>query len=388
MSTCSRIGVKPDDTLPGITRASGRQADSSVHGEPVTTARILVVDDQEPNTRLIESLLRREGYTHVRSLTDPRHVLGAFTEFQPDLVVLDLMMPHLDGFEIMDALRPLIPEGSYLPILVLTADVTPPTRQRALAAGAMDFLVKPFDPLETLLRIRNLLLTRTLHTRLHEQNLRLEDNVRMRTHDLEATRLEVLERLARAAEFRDDATGQHTHRVGRVAADVAAALGLTEERVELIRHAAPLHDVGKIGIPDMILLKPGRLSAEEFEVVKTHTTIGARILSGGTYDLLKLAECIALCHHELWDGSGYPRGIAGREIPLEARIVSVVDAFDAMTNDRPYRRALPAEEAWDILWEGAGRLWDADVVDAIASCHDYSKGGRDARADAARAVHR
>ena len=214
-------------------------------------------------------------------------------------------MPYLNGFDVMKQLRPHIPPEAFLPILVLTADITPETKRQALAEGAMDFLTKPFDATEVILRIRNLLQTRSLHLQLQNQNQLLDQKVRERTAELEETQNEILERLALAAEYRDDDTGEHTKRVGQMSAQIAQALCLPQAEVELIRRAAPLHDVGKIAIPDSILLKPGKLTPEEFDHMKTHTTLGAKMLSGGRFPLLQLAEEIALTHHERWDGTGY-----------------------------------------------------------------------------------
>ncbi len=326
------------------------------------SAQILIVDDQDVNILLLEEILSQAGYTRLRSVTDPRRVIPSFVDCKPDLILLDLHMPYLDGFAIMERLSPLVEGRAYLPILVLTADVTQEAKQRALSMGAKDFLTKPFDATEVLLRIRNLLETRFLHLQLQDENLILEDRVRQRTRDLEEARIEILTRLAKAAEFRDDITGKHTHRVGELAANLATRLGLPPSDVELIRLAAPLHDVGKIGIPDHILLKPEALTSDEFEVMKTHTTIGAKILSGSRVRLLMLAKEIAFTHHEQWDGRGYPRGLSGEAIPLPGRIVSVADAYDAMTNNRPYRKARSAQEALDTLRRGAGSQWDETVV--------------------------
>ncbi len=326
-------------------------------------ARILIVDDQEVNIRLLEDILGRVGgYTTLKSTTDSRKVIPLYAEFRPDLILLDLRMPYLDGFGVMEELKPLISVGSYVPILVLTADVTPEVKQRALAGGAKDFLTKPFDPNEVLLRIKNLLETRSLHLELQNQNHILEEKVRERTRELEETHIEVLERLALAAEYRDDETGQHTRRVGQTSAILAQALGLPHGDVVLIQRAAPLHDVGKIGIPDRILLKAGRLTPEEFDVIKTHTTIGAKILSGGRFQLLRMAEEIALTHHERWDGTGYPQGLKGDSIPLAGRIVAIADAFDALTHERPYKRAWPVKEAAAELKRCAGTQFDPELV--------------------------
>ncbi len=333
--------------------------------KPTHEARILVVDDQDPNLRLLEAILRRAGYANLKCLPDPREVPTLFAEFQPDLVLLDLHMPHQDGFAVMRGLAQLIPPGSYLPVLVLTADITADAKQRALSGGAKDFLTKPFDPVEVVLRCQNLLETRFLHLALQDQNHLLEDKVRERTQQLEEAHREILERLAMASEFRDDQTGQHVKRVGQMSAVLARNLGLQPEQVDLIERAAALHDVGKIGIPDHILRKQGPLTPEEFEVIKSHPTIGARILSGGKFPLLRMAEEIALTHHERWDGKGYPGGLTGEAIPLSGRIVALADAFDAIISTRPYKRAVPIEGAVTAISSGAGTQFDPRVVDAF-----------------------
>jgi putative two-component system response regulator len=274
----------------------------------------------------------------------------------------------------MEALRPLIPAATYLPVLVLTADITPKARQRALAGGAKDFLTKPFDPTEVLLRIGNLLETRTLHLKLQDRNRILEAKVSARTEDLEEAQIEILERLALVAEYRDDLTGRHTQRVGQAAGQLAAGLGLPDDQVALIRRAAPLHDVGKIVIPDHLLLRPTELAPEEFEMLKAHTTIGARILSGSRFPVLQLGAEIALAHHERWDGKGYPHGLKGEAIPLPARIVAVVDAFDEMINDRPYRKALAQPQVLEILARGGGSQWERRLVETFASIHAPAPG--------------
>jgi putative two-component system response regulator len=330
----------------------------------LTTARILIVDDQTSNVLLLEGILQEEDYTAYRGITDSRQVLPMFLEYQPDLILLDLQMPYLDGFEVMNQLRARIPQGVYLPILVLTADITPEAKRQALAEGATDFLTKPFDQMEVVLRIRNLLRTRVLHLQLQDQNQLLEQKVRERTMELEETQIEILERLALAAEYRDDDTGEHTKRVGQMSAQIAQALGLPEAAVELIRRASPLHDVGKIAIPDSILLKPGKLTPEEFELIKTHTTVGAKILSGGRFPLLQRAEEIALTHHERWDGTGY-FGLKGETIPITGRIVAVADVFDALTSARPYKEAWPRAEAIEEVQRQSGRQFDPMMVEAF-----------------------
>ncbi len=330
----------------------------------LTTARILVVDDEPANVRLLERILDRAGYRFIEGATDPRAAVALLDRFQPDLVLLDLNMKPLDGFAVMEQLRARLDDGVYLPVLVLTADVTPEARQRALSGGARDFLTKPFDAAEVLLRIRNLLETRSLHVRLRNQNAILEEGVRERTRELEEARIEILECLGRAAEYRDDATGEHTRRVGELSGRIAGQLGLTDAEVELIRRAATLHDIGKIGIPDHILLKPGKLTADEFEIMKTHTTIGARILSGSRSPMLQMAREIALTHHERWDGEGYA-GLDGEAIPLPGRIVAVADTFDALIHQRPYKVAWSREDAVSEIDRERSRQFDPRVVDAF-----------------------
>ena len=327
-------------------------------------ANVLIVDDEPANVRLLERVLQRDGFTNLAGLTDSRQVAAHCQSAPPDIVLLDLMMPHCDGFAVMEFLKSQI-YGTYLPILMLTADVAARTRERALSNGAQDFLTKPFNTVEVLLRVRNLLTTRALQLELRDRNQELEKRVQERTRALEESQLEVLERLAQAAEFRDDDTGQHTQRVGMLAAQLASALGLDEKTISAIRYAAPLHDVGKIGISDLILLKPGRLTSEEFETMKTHAAIGAALLQNGHSDWIQTAERIAHTHHERWDGSGYPRGLQGESISIEGRILAVVDVFDALTNERPYKKAWPISDAIEEIARGAGTHFDPKVVTAF-----------------------
>lgn len=328
---------------------------------------ILAVDDEESNLLLVRQILERDGYVNVATTTEPSRVPEAFAKCRPRLVLLDLHMPQIDGFELMERLAPMTGERRSIAFLVLTADATEETKRRALSMGARDFLTKPLDRVELLLRVRNLLQVEELQDRLFEQNANLEDEVAERTRDLDQARLEILERLALAGEFRDDDTQEHAWRIGRTSALLAIGLGLPDREVELIRRAAPLHDIGKVGIPDAILLKPGKLTDEEFETIKTHTTIGAEILSGSRSPLLLMAERIALTHHERWDGRGYPEGIHGEQIPLPGRIVAVADVFDALTHERPYKRAWPVPDALAEILPEASRQFDPEVVQAFSS---------------------
>jgi putative two-component system response regulator len=334
--------------------------------EELTELRILAVDDEPANLLLLSRMLERAGYTQVETTTEPTSVPERFVAERPDLVLLDLHMPGMDGFELMERLAPLTEAGTQVPFLVLTADATEETRRRALSMGARDFLTKPVNQTELLLRVHNLLQIQQLQDRLRDHNARLEQDVADRTRDLEHARLEVLERLALAAEYRDDDTQEHAWRIGRTCGLLAARLGLEQHDVELIRLAAPLHDIGKIGVPDQILLKPAKLSDAEFEVMKTHTTIGASILSGSKSPLLGLAERIALAHHERWDGQGYPAGLAGEEIPIAARVAAVADVFDALTHERPYKEAWPVRKAVEEILSQTERQFDPSVVDVFA----------------------
>jgi putative two-component system response regulator len=335
--------------------------------EPITRARILIVDDQAPNIRLLERLLTSAGYHRLYSTTVPEQVPALAGQVSPDLILLDLHMPGLDGFGVMEQLQPRLNEERYLPILVVTADLRVDVRLRARGAGARDFLNKPFDAVEALLRIRNLLTTRFLYLQLDKHNRGLEATVQERTRKLEVARLEILERLALAAEFRDDNTGEHTRRVGRLAGAIARDLGLAEDVALTIERAAPLHDVGKIGIRDAILLKPGPLTPSEYEEMKRHTVIGADILSGSRGALLRTAEEIALTHHERWDGAGYPRGLRGGDIPISGRITHVADVFDAMTHPQMGRPPGHGDVAEAFIRAEAGRAFDPGVVAAFAS---------------------
>jgi putative two-component system response regulator len=344
-----------------------RRADPELRDLP-----ILAVDDEDANLLLLRRMLERAGYTNLITTREPTAVPLLFIEQRPALVLLDLHMPEMDGFELMERLGPV--DG--VPFLVLTADATDETKRRALAMGARDFLTKPLDGIELMLRVRNLLQVQHLQKRLLDHNASLEDKVAARTNDLELARLEILDRLALAAEYRDDATQEHARRIGRVSALIAPLLDWPGRDVELIRRAAPLHDIGKIGIPDGILLKPGRLRAEEFERVKAHTTIGAEILSGSTSAVLRLAERIAISHHERWDGRGYPRGLAGEEIPLAGRIVAVADVFDALTHARPYKQPWPIERAVAEVLSQSGRQFDPRIVEAFAGLEHATLVGR------------
>ena len=355
--------LRRDDVQePSADRRTAAEADVVVLRDPIDST-IMVIDDQDANVALLRKILGSAGYRRIEAETDARRMLDRFDEHRPDVILLDLHMPHLDGFAVLERLRPKI-GASYLPVIVLTADATPEARLRALAAGATDFLTKPFDINEVVLRVRNVVETQRLYRQLERFNAGLELRVHERTRELEESYLDTVDRLATAAEFRDDATGEHIVRVGRTSGLIAARLGLPASEVETIERAATLHDVGKIGVPDAILLNPGLLTEEEFAQVKTHTVIGARILAGASSTLLRAAEEIARFHHERWDGCGYA-GLRGARIPLHARIVAVADAYDAMTSDRPYKDAIDPEWALEEIAACSGTQFEPAIVDAF-----------------------
>ena len=331
---------------------------------PLRSARVLLVDDQELNLRTLRHVLEKAGLEQVVATQDPHAVEGLVAVHHPDLMIIDLHMPGLDGLGVMRALRPQLDAAGYLPILVLTADPSDQARRQALEGGAKDFVTKPIDSMEVILRTRNLLETRMLYLQLEDRNAHLEERVRERTAEVEAAQFETLDRLARTAEYRDDQTGRHVVRVGRASARIARVLGLDEATIRLLRVAAPLHDLGKIAIPDRILLAPRKLTPDEFEEMQAHTTIGSRILAGSSSPLLQLAERIAMTHHEKWDGSGY-HGLAKGAIPLASRIVGLCDVFDALTHERPYKSAWPVDMAVEEIDRARGAHFDPAVVDAF-----------------------
>lgn len=328
----------------------------------IHTARIFVVDDEPVNLKLLARFLQSQGYRHVELIQDSRGVIARYQEARPDLILLDINMPHLDGYEVLAQLvalnDPMLP-----PVVALTAQHSRDHLLKALSAGARDFIRKPFDHTELQVRVRNLLAAHIAHRMLNDHSAVLEELVRQRTEVLHMTRLQVVQRLARAAEYRDNETGNHILRMAQVSTLLAKSLGWSPTDCELMSHASPMHDVGKIGIPDAILLKPGKLEPDEFKLMQTHTEIGAEILGGDESDLLALARIIALSHHEKWDGTGYPQGLAGAAIPMAGRIVAAADVFDALTSVRPYKDAWPTERAVRYMTESAGTHFDPEVID-------------------------
>jgi len=328
-------------------------------------SRIFVLDDNQANLLFMERLLTRAGYNEVHCCSEPRQAEDICRSFNPDLVILDLHMPGMSGYEVLEKLRDKNNFPGYLPILVFTADVTGEAKHRALQLGASDFLTKPGDMSEITLRVRNFLEMHRLYCELEDQKAMLEERVAERTQNLLEAQLEIVERLALACDYRDDDTGKHCERVADMSYEIAVTLGLPKANADLIRLAAPLHDIGKVGVSDAILRKPGKLTVEEFEAAKVHTSIGARILAGSRSEVLQMAHKIALSHHERWDGSGYPAGLRGEDIPIEGRIVAIADVFDALTNKRPYKEPWPIDKAIDEIESKAWTQFDPAVVSAF-----------------------
>ncbi len=348
--------------------------------------RILLVDDEPINIKVVRKYLTAAGYTDFCSTCNAAEVLPLIIRSEPDLVLLDIVMPNFNGLELLEAIRA-DHQLAHIPIVMLTALEDRETKCRALSLGATDFLAKPVDPSELVSRVRNVLLAKAHHDNLRHHAADLERLVQQRTAQLEASRQNIIHCLARAAEFRDDDTGRHIVRVGRYAALIASQLGWDPARVEMLELAAQLHDVGKIGVPDAILAKPGKLTPEEFEIIQRHCTIsmqifeslsepersslrkhaelGERLLSGCGSPVLDMAARIALTHHERWDGTGYPIGLAGEDIPLEGRITAVADVFDALSTKRSYKPAFPRKKCFSILEEGRGTHFDPQVLQAF-----------------------
>jgi putative two-component system response regulator len=297
-------------------------------------------------------------------MTSARQALDALHGETIDLLILDLHMPELDGFGVLNEVRR-IRNGDLMPVLVLTGDNSSDVRNRALASGAHDFLTKPIDCSEAVLRIHNLLLTRLLFSAFSRQNDVLEERVRQRTEDLEQAQVEILSRLALIAEYHDEGTAEHTRRVASLSCAIAIAMGLDQEMASLISRASLLHDVGKVAVPAHILNVPGRLSEEQWQIVRRHSIEGARILAGSRFGVLQQAEEIARTHHERWDGTGYPCGMAAEAIPLAGRIVAAADVCDALMNKRPYKSAWSMDSVLHELRRIRGSHLDPTVVDAL-----------------------
>lgn len=332
----------------------------------ITASQILIIDDDELISEDLRRSLIKEGFTSVTVYNSAEDAFAHYLSSEPDLIIIDIHMPGVDGIEFMQKLRKSDRRAEFVPFFFITSDQRPEAKRRALQAGATDIVDKFVDEVDFLVRVSNLLKMRHLHLEIQQHNLHLEKLVYMRTEELNEAQREILERLAIASEYRDDQTAAHVNRVGNLSASLARKLDLDSSDVELIRLAAKLHDVGKIGISDSILYKPGPLTPEERTNMQQHTEIGKRILSKGNSRVVRMAAQIALTHHEKWDGTGYPMGLAGKDIPLFGRIVAVADVYDALTTERHYKAAIEEEEAAGIILSESGKHFDPEVVAAFS----------------------
>ncbi len=327
--------------------------------------QIVIIDDVEANLLLLRHFITQLGEAHeVRAYTDPVQALADCQAQAPDLVIVDYMMPQLDGVAFIQRFRA-TPGRTDIPLLMVTANDELEVRYRALEAGANDFLTKPLDKIEFKARMRNMLALRANQKRLEDRASWLAEEVLKATDEVVRRERETILRLSRAAEFRDPETGDHIQRMAHYSWMIAVRMGLQPEQQRLILEAAPMHDVGKVGIPDHILLKPGKLDEAEFDVMKQHPVIGHQILSDSSSPLLQMAATIALSHHEKYDGSGYPLGLKADAIPVVGRIVAVADVFDALTSARPYKPAWEMERALQFLRDQRGLHFDPACVDAF-----------------------
>lgn len=326
--------------------------------------RVLIVDDSRSSLAMIGTIVKAATNAEIDSCTHPFEALERSQSTQYDLILVDHIMPEMDGVQFTSALRA---RDAYrlVPIIMVTSDIDRHTRIEAIRAGATDFVNKPFDPTELQARVANLLTLRAAQVELADRANWLAREVELATAHLLEREEEIIWRLARAIEYRDGDTGEHVSRVAQISQLIASGIGLSPQRCRIIYLAAPLHDIGKIGIADAILGKPGKLTPEEFAIMREHVTIGARILENGSSDLIRTAELIAQSHHERWDGAGYPDRLSGTDIPIEARVVAIADVFDALCSERPYKKAWPIEKAYAEILASSGTHFDPTCVAAF-----------------------
>lgn len=313
---------------------------------------VLLVDDTPENIDVLVGTLKHDY--HVKAAINGERALKIVQATPPDIILLDIMMPGIDGYEVCRRLKADY-TTRHIPVIFITAKIDVEDELQGLELGAVDYITKPISPPIVQARVRT-------HLALYDQNRELDRKVHLKTQQLHQTRLQIIQRLGRAAEYKDNETGMHVIRMSHYARILGLAAGMSEAEADLLMNAAPMHDIGKIGIPDHILRKPGKLDAEEFEIMKTHTTIGGEIIGEDSSELLQLARVVALTHHEKWNGFGYPNGLAEEDIPRVGRIVAIADVFDALTSVRPYKKAWPVEEAVAFLHSGAGEHFDPQLV--------------------------
>src|SRR5499426_2579216 len=338
-----------------------------IRAVPAIKNTVMVVDDQSTGRAILEEVVRSiDANIAVQTFESPIDAVRWATTHASDLVLVDYQMPEIDGIEFVRRLR-LLPEYAHVPMVMVTVHDDRKVRYAALDAGITDFLTKPVDGRECLARCRNLLTLRRQQIALEDKRRLLEGMVEEATREIREREKETLLRLARAGEFRDEETGYHLIRMARYSRLIANAVGLDRDEAESIELAAPLHDIGKIGIPDQILLKPAKLDEAEWQVLRRHPLIGHEILKGSASKYVRMGALIALGHHEKYDGSRYPNVLVADHIPLCARIVAVADVYDALTSPRPYKQAWPAERAFQYLAAQRGRHFDPRLADAFVS---------------------
>lgn len=326
--------------------------------------KIVVIDDVKTNLIIIESMLKKFQNCETYLFEDPKEALKWCENNNPDLIITDYMMPELNGVDVAKKFRAL-KKNEHVPIVMVTAYNEDSIKIEALKEGVTDFLIKPINKAEFQARINNLLKLREYYLKVSDKAKWLEEEVKKATAEIEKREEEIIYRLSIAAEFRDDDTGEHIKRMAHYCYIIAKELNLDKTFTEMILKASPMHDVGKISIPDNILLKPARLTPEEFEIIKTHTINGYNILSNSDIPLIQLSAEIALNHHEKFNGKGYPNGLQGKDIPISGRITAVADVFDALTSKRPYKEPWPVEKAIELLKKEKGEHFDPDCVDAF-----------------------
>ncbi|WP_236896965.1 HD domain-containing phosphohydrolase [Devosia sp. SL43] len=326
--------------------------------------RVIIVEDNSTNLAVLSGIVSRmEGVLCV-GFTDPGEAMADLLTQPCDLAIVDFFMPGLNGLELIQAMRSM-PQHAHVPVVMITADADRKLRLDAIASGATDFLTKPVEPVELRSRVTNLLALRKAQNSLAERAQSLKAEVDLATEHLQRREEEIVYRLARAIEFRDNETSEHVGRVAQVSRLIAEEMQLNESFVRVLALAAPLHDVGKIGVPDSILNKPGKLDPDERAIMQRHASIGAQILADGDSDLVRMAAAVAASHHERWDGKGYPQGLEGTEIPLSARITAVADVFDALCSERSYKPAWPIEVAREEIMRSSGSHFDPACVAAF-----------------------
>jgi putative two-component system response regulator len=326
-----------------------------VKGTATEKPTVLIVDDSPEGIDVLKSVLQPDY--QIQAAIHGELALRLARRFAPDIILLDVMMPDMDGYEVCRRLK--TEEATAgIPVIFMTTLSEAAQEARGLSLGAVDYITKPYVPMLVRARIAT-------HLALHDQNRLLEQKVRERTAELLESRIEIIRRLARAAEYRDNETGMHVIRMSHYAQLLVSATGGGDQEADLVLLAAPLHDIGKIGIPDKILLKTSALAADEWQIMQRHTTIGAAIIGDQTTEPLRTARIVALSHHEHWDGTGYPQGLKGTDIPRLARVVAVADVFDALLSARPYKKPWTMPDAVDTIREGAGRHFDPELVEAF-----------------------